>query len=47
MNDEDTSLPRAVASNVQEMDVVLSKCHDGVIILGEGELLDDIPLDRS
>lgn len=43
MNDKDTSHSRAVASNIQEMDVVLSECHDGVIVGGEAEVLDEIP----
>lgn len=43
MNDKDTSHSRAVASNIQEMDVVLSECHDGVIVGGETEVLDEIP----
>lgn len=47
MNHEDASLPRTVASNVQEMDVVLSECHDGVIIGGETEVLYEIPLERA
>ena len=43
MDDKDASLSRPVVSNVQEMDVVLSKCHDGVIIFGKIRFLDEIP----
>ena len=46
MDDKDTSVPRTVVSNVQEMNVVLSKCHDRVIIFRKIEVLDEIPPDR-
>lgn len=45
MDDEDAGRSRTIVSNAQEMNVVLSKCHDGVIIIGEIKLLDEIPLD--
>lgn len=45
MDDEDASRSRAIAPNAQEMNVVLSKRHDGVIVVREIELLDEIPLE--
>jgi len=47
MNDKDTSIPGTVAPDVQEMDVVLSKCHGGVITVGETELPSGFPLESA
>jgi hypothetical protein len=43
MNDEYASRSRAVAGNIQEVDVVLSKRHDGVIAAGVRGFLNGIP----
>ena len=43
MDDKDASDTGTVSSNIQEVDVILSKCHDGVIVGREIEVLDEIP----
>jgi len=43
MDDKDASLSRSVVSNVQEMDVVLGKRHDGVIIFRKIKFPNEIP----
>ena len=45
MNDEYASRSRAVAGNVQEVDVVLSKRHDGVIVVGVRGFFNCVPAD--
>lgn len=47
MDDKDASVPGTVVSDVQEMDVVLSECHSGVVIGGEAELSDGFPLEGA
>ena len=46
MNNKDPSLSGTVTANVQEMNVVLSECHDGVIAIGVRSFLDGIPRER-
>jgi hypothetical protein len=45
MDDEDAGRSWAIVSNAQEMNVVLSKCHNGGIIVREIKVLDEIPPD--
>lgn len=45
MNDKDASLARTVVANVQEVNMVLSECHDGVIAIRESWFLDKVPPD--
>ena len=47
MDDEDVSRSRSIASNAQEMNVVLSKRHDGVIVVRETKILNGVPRDGS
>jgi len=47
MDDKDASLSRSVVSNVQKMNVVLSKCHDGGIISRKIKIPDEIPRESS
>lgn len=47
MNNKDSSVSSRVGANVQEMDVVLSECHDRFVVSGERgrRLLDEVPRD--
>lgn len=47
VDDKDVGLSRAVAANIQEMDVVLSEGHHRIIIIGEVGFLDEIPCDGT
>lgn len=47
MDDKDTSNPGTVAPDIQEMDVVLSKRHGRVIVVGETERPDGFPLESA
>ena len=46
MNNIDSSLSGTVTANVQEMNVVLSECHDRAIAIGVRGFLDGIPRKR-